>query len=428
MEMRLTRCAGYDEIIFSDKGTSFSLAFEGVPVDYYDEAGRLLGTFDHDIRAAGGVHYRRGLDGKVLERYRTPESGRKMRAIISESRSRAIVEGPYRRARELRQALANAQSPKVRDLHINETTPGALEAFANRLETAARWTSTRLAEDATRFAEAYAPVGILPPDQYLSLVVQLTTGCSWNRCTFCEFYDSEPFHVKNPIELEEHVRRVLAFMGRSISLRRSLFLGEGNALTIPHAELLGGLDVLERYFDLSGGGSGGRVPMDGASAFLDGFSAMQDTAERFAELRARGLARIYLGLESGDDELLRFIRKPAHASGMVDAVERIKRGGLSVGVIVMVGVGGDWFARDHVRKTLRVLREMGLDRSDVVFLSDFVNHPGRPYERLARDAGIRALDGEELAAQRTTFESALKSTGWPGSPRVSRYDIREFIY
>ena len=95
-----------------------------------------------------------------------------------------------------------------------------------------------LDEDAARFRSIYTPVAILPPDQYLAVVVQATEGCSWNRCTFCDFYRQQPFRIKGDGEFRSHVGDVVSFFGTAIGLRRSIFLADANALVIAQDRLL----------------------------------------------------------------------------------------------------------------------------------------------------------------------------------------------
>jgi hypothetical protein len=81
----------------------------------------------------------------------------------------------------------------------------------------------RLEADAARFARIYRPVSILPPDQYLALVIQATEGCSYNRCTFCDFYRDRPFRIKSAVELRHTLREVVDFFGEAMGLRGRCF-------------------------------------------------------------------------------------------------------------------------------------------------------------------------------------------------------------
>ena len=100
-----------------------------------------------------------------------------------------------------------------------------------------RWDWASLEADRARFQQIYTPVGILPPDQYLALVLQATHGCSHNACTFCTFYQDIPFRIKTPEQFRQHVAAVLDFFGPALAMRRSIFLADANALVAPMGRL-----------------------------------------------------------------------------------------------------------------------------------------------------------------------------------------------
>ena len=126
-----------------------------------------------------------------------------------------------------------------------------------------------------------------------SACVQATTGCSFNGCRFCESYVGVPFHALKPEEFREHVRGVHEYLGRGIGVYHSLFLGSANALLLPTARLEELLDILEEELPEGAGPS----PAQGVHAFVDAFSGPPRSAEEHARLAARGLRRLYLGLD-----------------------------------------------------------------------------------------------------------------------------------
>jgi radical SAM superfamily enzyme YgiQ (UPF0313 family) len=284
------------------------------------------------------------------------------------------------------------------------------------LERASQFDAGRARLDAARAARVYQPIGILPPDHYLSLVLQATQGCSFNSCTFCRLYQ-EPYRVKSPEEFAGHVEDALAWLGPSLALRRrAVFLGAANVLAVPTARLLPIFEIVERAVR----------PPQGVAAFVDGFTGTRKTEAEYRSLAARGLRRVYIGLESGHDPLLAFVRKPATRDETVDAVRTIKAAGVGVAVIVMIGLGGDRFADAHARDTIAALAAMRLGRGDLVYFSDLVEMPGAAYSQQARDAGIRPLSVEERREQREAIQAAMERT--PSGPRTARYDLREFIW
>ena len=283
-----------------------------------------------------------------------------------------------------------------------------------------RWDWAALQADARRFGEIYRPVSILPPDQYLALVVQATEGCSYNRCTFCDFYRDRPFRVKSADELRAHIAAVQAFFGPALGLRRSLFLADANALVAPMPRLRAWLDVIAEARILPVGA--------GIYSFMDAFDVQRKTADAWAELAARGLRRVYIGMETGDDGLLRWLRKPGTAADVTEAVSLLKGAGIAVSVIIMTGIGGERYAEAHVCGTIAALNAMPLGAGDIVYFSPFVAQPGSEYGSLAATEHIRPLSDAEIAAQEVAIRGALRPHDPKHPPQFSRYDIREFIY
>ncbi len=384
-----------------------TVAWDEQTVLAYDRAGRLWSAFFN------GCTFRRGLDGGLLGKW--TQAGRRRRAHLWPSETSLLVE---RCARLMDRLAAEATV---------EAPPEVRQELALLLDRASRFTAERARADAQQFLQIYKPIGILPPDQYLALVLQLTEGCSFNRCTFCTFYRGRPFHIKSPDEFRAHVTAVCDYMGDSLSLRRGIFLADANALVIPQRRLIPLLDILqEKLSSLAPALRSFRLHPFPVSAFLDGFSGRKKSAADYAELAARGLKRVYIGLESGHDPLLAWLHKPGCAHDTVEAVHAIKTGGVNVCVIILLGAGGDRFAAGHVRDTLHAVNAMPLGAGDLIYFSEFVSQPGQPYGQIASRDHVEPLSDEDLRAQRRAIEAGLVLAG--PRPRVARYDIREFIY
>ena len=391
--------------MLSVKDTSVSLAFEAAWVAAWDFGGRLYSLW------RGGETYRRGLSGRLLHksfgsadaRRRVPLEGATADRILEETAGQAAL-----LARSLeRDARAWAAS--------DGRHPSAeVAAIVNRC---ARFDAAAARADAARFAEVYSPIGILPPDQYLSTVLQATDGCSFGTCTFCDLYHGG-YRVKSSDEFRRHVVTVRDYLGDSAALRgRSFFLGSANALAVPMGRLL-------EFFDQAPGPFGGAARP--VHVFVDGFTGTRKSAADYAELRRRGLGRVYVGLESGHDPLLAFVRKPASRQQVVETVRAIKSGGAQVGVILMVGLGGRAFAEGHARDTVAAVNEMGLGAGDLLFFSELIEIPGTVYPKAAAAADIEPLSPEERLAQAEAIRAGLRFEGPP--PQTAKYDVREFIY
>jgi hypothetical protein len=366
------------------------LVDDEAPSYSFDLAGRLIGAF------AGGVNYRRGLDNRVLSKWRDSHGMRQRRWLLPDEARRFLTE-VYELARRVAQATDE---------------PG--------LAVLQGWDFAALQADASHFGEIYRPVSILPPDQYLALVVQATEGCSYNRCTFCDFYRDRPFRVKSADELRAHIAAVRAFFGPALGLRRSLFLADANALVAPMSRLRAWLDVIVEE----------RISPAGAGiySFMDAFNVHRKTLDEWSELADHGLRRVYIGMETGDDGLLRWLRKPGTAADVTDAVSLLKGAGVAVSVIIMTGVGGERYAEAHVCGTIAALNAMPLGAGDIVYFSPYVTHPGSEYDAIAETEHVRPLSDAAIAAQEVAIRAALRPHDPMHPPQLSRYDIREFIY
>jgi hypothetical protein len=370
----------------------------------YDLEGRLWTAM------LDGVSYRRGLDGRMVAKWREGGDDRQRRwlaqdeALGIEERARRTVDAFYA-------ALRGGE------VTLNRPLPRHGEAA---FESIAAFDRVRSMQDAARYFEVYKPVGILPPDQYMAVVLQLTEGCSFNTCTFCDFYRDRPFRIKPPDEFRAHAQAVRDFLGRGLSLRRTIFLGDANSLVTPMKTLLPLIEIVHEVYDVEA--------LGGMYAFLDGFSGEKKRPRDYAALHERGLERVYVGMESGDEALLRFLKKPGRPADMVNAVRGMKRGGVAVGVIVLLGAGGQQYSDAHISGTVEALNAMPLDMDDIVYFSDLVVGDDIQYARDAAQAGLNPLSAAERIAQQAAIEQQLEFSGAGGTPHISRYDIREFIY
>jgi Radical SAM superfamily len=357
-----------------------------------------------------GISYRRGLDGKLIAKWQKATRERERRwlpadeAMQVEERARLTLSQLYA---AIQSGAAEMREPLPEDGKIV-------------FERAIAFDEARSRGDAARYHQVYKPVGILPPDQYMAVVLQMTEGCSFNTCNFCSFYKDRPFRIKRPAEFREHAQAVRDFLGAGLSLRRTIFLGDANALVAPMPLLLPLLDVVHEVYDVS--------RLGGLYAFLDGFSGERKTASDYRALAVRGLKRVYIGMESGNDALLRFLEKPSTADEVVRAVKAMKSGGLAVGVIILLGAGGKQYGAGHVQDTIKALNAMPLDMDDIIYFSELFVDEGMAYAQAAYTAQLQPLTSHERIAQGEEIERGLRFTLERGTPHISRYDIREFVY
>jgi radical SAM superfamily enzyme YgiQ (UPF0313 family) len=250
--------------------------------------------------------------------------------------------------------------------------------------------------------------------------LQVTEGCSFNACTFCDFYKDRPFRIKTPFELRTHARSIKEYLGRGLSLRRTIFLGDANSLVIPTRQLFDLLEVVNQEFQVE--------EMGGIFAFMDGFQKNTKDIQDFSNLRKLGLTRVYIGLESGSQKLLRYLGKPITPEKVVQAVNTIKEAGIAVGIIILLGAGGQVFHNDHIIETVTAINAMHLDMEDIIYFSELVENEGLSYTTRAFDEKFLPLSRGQLSQQEITITNGLEFSESGGTPHISRYDIREFVY
>ncbi len=370
----------------------------------FDREGRLTGGF------LAGKNYRRSMTNAIMQKY-FAESGTKIRRFLASEERKDLLEDIFARVARIREQLPPTEHTE-------------LHAWLERILT---WDFDRLEAQREAFYAIYKPVTILPPDQYRALVLQAAEGCSWNRCTFCSFYRDRRFRIKSPPEFRQHARQVKAFLGEAIRLRRSIFLADANALIIPQPRLRELLDLVHAQFPLDGLRTGEGYQLAGIYAFLDIFGAEQKTLADYRELRAYGVRRIYIGLETGDAALFQLLNKPGSPTECIEAVHTIKAAGINVGIILLVGVGGARFARQHIDNSITAIAAMQPGPGDLIYLSPLIVGADDAYTLRMRDLGSTPLAAGEIDAQFAAIKRGVQSV-LPHGPKVAHYHIAEFIY
>lgn len=377
----------------------------GSNVYSFDLVGRLWTAMQNNIS------YRQGLDGKIIAKWIDEKNNRHRKWLPNTEtvdllmQTREILATCIARL----EFLLASDEQQAQNFHQIYLTLLKIKTY----DTLARET------DIEYFHTVYKPVGILPPDQYMAVLLQATEGCSFNSCTFCTFYKDQKFKIKSLLEFTEHVLEVKAFLGEGLSLRRTIFLGGANALVIPIAHLVQLLEIVNDNFNVE--------ELGGIYAFLDGFAGEKKTVDNYRNLSKLGLKRIYIGLESGSDDLLYYLHKPGNARSALTTVKHIKEAGIAVGVIVLLGAGGKQYSHQHVSETIKVLNEMPLDLDDIVYFSELVELEKMDYLKTAYDNSLEPLSLQEIIKQQELIEQNLIFNK-NGTPHISRYDVREFVY
>lgn len=393
---------------------------------HYDLEGRL-------VKVAGTDGFqRRSLSHRVLVTRKTPTGIE--RHTLPATAADELVADACRRLWPLHEALTDDAAT----IEFAKPAPNAARrTILPVLERAANFDVAAAQRDVLEFSNVYGRVGILPPDQYNALVLQATEGCAYAGCLFCELYRGDFFHRKTPAEFAKHVRAAMAYHGAALRARRSIFLGEANALTVPQPDLLAMFDVLHEHFELPAAETetvpaswwlGSKTKFDGVSSFMDVFMGPARSVEEFAGLRQRGLRRVYLGMETGSDELLKWLCKPASAEQIERTARTLKTAGIAVGAIVLLGPGGQAFAESHVRETVCVLNALELGARDFIYFSPLVIAPCSRYAEQTGALNVAPLAPSEMDAQEAAIRAGLRFDEKRGRPYLARYEVEHFVY
>ncbi len=211
----------------------------------------------------------------------------------------------------------------------------------------------------------YDPPLYRPPSESASLLLQVSVGCSHNKCLFCEMYRDKTFRIKPWHEIEEDILEASRFR-----LRR-VFLCDGDALILPQDDLVQILEAIQENMPW----------VERVGTYADARSILRKSPEELETLRQLGLGIIYHGIESGDDEVLTYFRKGSTAEQSVEAAERVIDAGITYSCIVLLGLGGIERSQEHAVATAEILNR--IQPQYVGVLSTMVVEGGRLEEMVA---------------------------------------------
>jgi radical SAM superfamily enzyme YgiQ (UPF0313 family) len=183
---------------------------------------------------------------------------------------------------------------------------------------------------------------IRPPSEARSYILQITYGCSHNKCTFCSTYLDKPFQIRPAKEVLEDIE-----MARSYITRR-VFLADGNALVLNTRHLVPILDALGKAF----------LSLERVGIYANAQDILRKSEEELATLYRKKLGIIYIGLESGHDKILRRVKKGATTAEMIEAVRKAQAIGFKMSVIGILGLGERELSREHAIATGQVVSAM----------------------------------------------------------------------
>ena len=192
----------------------------------------------------------------------------------------------------------------------------------------------------------YEGIVIRPPSEAGSLILQVTLGCSHNRCTFCPTYKGKRFKIRSIEEIREDLEEARRYRGV-----RRIFLADGDALIIPQRMLAPIVAEINASFP----------DIERIGVYGNAKSILKKSPQELKELKDMGLGIVYLGLESGDPQVLEEIQKGAGVPTMIQAAHRAREAGILLSVTVLVGIAGKQRSVVHAEQSGKVLSAMNPD-------------------------------------------------------------------
>ncbi len=183
-----------------------------------------------------------------------------------------------------------------------------------------------------------------PPSEAESLILPVTDGCSWNRCTFCEMYTApqKAFRARDEAEVIESLRLTGERYGDQI---RRVFLADGDALVLPTRRLLTVLDAIRTHLPA----------VRRISSYCLPRNLRKKSQQEIDELAAAGLKMVYVGAESGDDAVLAAVHKGETFDSTREALDKLGAAGITRSVMLLNGLGGKALSAQHAAQSARLI-------------------------------------------------------------------------
>ncbi|MEG1143874.1 MAG: radical SAM protein [Clostridium sp.] len=241
----------------------------------------------------------------------------------------------------------------------------------------------------------YEGVVYRPPSEASSLIVQVTIGCAHNTCTFCNMYKSKDFRVRSMEEIMNDLQGAADHYGSYV---RKVFLADGDALVMKTEDLLTILRAIKTLFPQAG-----RVASYGTAQDI-----LRKSEDELRQLSEAGLGIIYVGAESGDDEILRYIHKGVTAEEVIAAGQKLKRCGIQTSVTLISGLGGRGKVEEHALSCARLVSAMNPDYASFLTLRLY---EGTPMYDDVIEGRFERITADEIADEMKVFLDHVDSPG-----------------
>ena len=250
-----------------------------------------------------------------------------------------------------------------------------------------------------------------PPSEASSYYLPFTSGCSNSTCKFCYYYGSK-LQMRDIEEVKAEIDALHLFMTSGIATPgidrtvymlasqwdgRRVFIQDGDALVYPFPKLIEGLDYLNEKFP----------DLERIAIYATGQDINRMTVDQLKELKKRKLTILYIGLESGDDEILKAVGKGATTQEMIQAAQRVEEADLTLSVMVILGLGGVELSERHAMATAGVLNKMDPEFGAALTLTIV---PGTPMHDLVESGQFHLVSPFQSLSELRTIITNLDLT------------------
>ena len=180
-----------------------------------------------------------------------------------------------------------------------------------------------------------------PPSEARSLIFQVTLGCSFNECSFCDMYRSKEYSERSWDEIKSEID----MMSNYLPDTRRVFLADGDALNLDAEFMIKIVKYIKEKFE----------NLERISCYAMPMNILKKTPEELKKMNESGLDMFYLGIESGSDVVLKKVTKGAVAKTIIKSVNKAKEAGYMMSCMIILGLGGKKYSKEHIKGTAEVI-------------------------------------------------------------------------
>jgi radical SAM superfamily enzyme YgiQ (UPF0313 family) len=242
-----------------------------------------------------------------------------------------------------------------------------------------------------------------PPSEANSLLLRVTRGCPWNRCTFCSMYKGMKFEIRDLEEILGDIELARDLYGDRI---RTVFIGDSNSLVTKTEMLVKILNALFPSFP----------HIERVTSYARAKTIAKKPLEDLIKICQAGLTRLHVGLETGDRELLKEIEKGATPEEMIEAGKKAKEAGFEYSLYVLLGIGGEERWEQHARGTAEVLNQID---PHFIRVRTFIPQPNSPLYEAMEKGGFQPASPETILKETKLLLEMLQVTSQFLSDHIS---------